>query len=144
MKKENNNNNNNNKYLWLNQFISEQDGHIYRCGISHTIFTCLPLDVWSIPHSIECFYEFFTKIVLVKACTLMYPYEMHFNSLQTFGCYILSVRLMTKYSKKYLKVLIIFYVCTFCVIYTYILCQLIFLKLTFKCPVVIEYNQASS
>ena len=41
-----------------------------------------------------------TKIVLVKAFTFeSYPYQFSFSNLQTSGCYILSVKIMTKCSK---------------------------------------------
>ena len=47
-----------------------------------------------------------------------YPYQLHFNNLLATGYYILSVKIITKYSKEDLLVLIIFYVCTFCRLYT--------------------------
>ena len=60
-----------------------------------------------------------TRIVLVKSRAFeRYPYECYFNDLLTTGSYILSVKVMTKYSNKDNLVLIIFYVHMFCSLYT--------------------------
>lgn len=64
----------------------------------------------------------------------------HINNLLNNVCYILLVKVMTKYSKKTFLVFIIFYICTFCPLYKLDLSQLFFLVPAIKWLVAYEHN----
>ena len=72
--------------------------------IWHAIFTWPPSGLRSIPHDRMFFGMHYKNCIKVQAFEF-YLYYLYCNNLLTTGFHILSVKIMTKYNKKYILVL---------------------------------------